>query len=206
MATGSVTVTDQASGVETATTTVTEDAVTKHIQRVQIDNRVTGPVRRYSASLTPSGGITAVTTINTNLCGIMAGTSTVYIKRVLTYQYNLVAGTLVPLAMRRCTTLAGGTLVTASTVPEHVQANVVSDAVIRYGTGVTNASEGIPMWYFIPQGTIGAINTAGVSAEWKADTIDDSIVLVTGEALIWEVDIASDTDNRYHVLLSWEVA
>jgi hypothetical protein len=192
MATGSVTVTDQASGVETATTTVTEDAVTKHIQRVQIDNRVTGPVRRYSASLTPSGGIT--------------GTSTVYIKRVLTYQYNLVAGTLVPLAMRRCTTLAGGTLVTASTVPEHVQANVVSDAVIRYGTGVTNASEGIPMWYFIPQGTIGAINTAGVSAEWKADTIDDSIVLVTGEALIWEVDIASDTDNRYHVLLSWEEA
>jgi hypothetical protein len=206
MATGSVTVTDQASGVETATTTVTEDAVTKHLQRVQIDNRVTGPVRRYSMSLTPSGGITAVTTANTNLCGIMAGTSTVYIKRILTYQYNLAAGTLVPIGMKRCTTLAAGTLVTASTVPEHVQANAVSDAVIRHGTGVTVASKSIVVWYFIPQGTIGGIGAGGASAEWKVDSIDDAIVLTAGEALVWENDITSDTDNRYHVLLSWEEA
>ncbi len=205
MATGSTTITDQATGNEVATWNLTEDSVTKLIQRVQLDNRLGSPPRRYSIGLGPAGGITAITSANDVFAGIMAGTSTCYIKAIELFQYNTVAGTNVPIMVRRSTTLAAGTLITAANVGEHWTAGAVSDAVLRHGAGVTaSVGSNEAMMYLMGQGTLGAINAAGVSSRWKADTIDDCIVLLPAEALTFETGAASDTDNRYFINLSWE--
>lgn len=207
MPTGSTTITDQASGNEVATYTLTEDAVTKHVQRVQLDNRLGSPPRRFSIGLGPAGGITAITAANDVFAGIMAVTSTVYIKAIELFQYNSVAGTNIPILVRRATTLASGTAITAANVGEHWTAGAVCDCTLRHGAGVT-ASVGTneAMMYLMGQGTLGAINAAGVSSRWTADTIDDCIVLLPAEALIFETGAASDTDNRYFINLSWEEA
>lgn len=202
MPTGSTTITDQASGNEVATWTITEDSVTKHIQRVRLDHRMGG--RRFSMNLTPSGGVTALTAANAHICGIMAGTSTIYIHKMYAIQYNAVAGFLVPIGVKRATTLAAGTLVTAANVPKLVTTDTASDAVIRYGSGITASKDTERLILLVPQGTVGAINSAGVSQQYEGTNVDDLIVLTTGQALVFECDIASDTDNRYHVWMHWE--
>jgi hypothetical protein len=205
MPTGSTTITDQSTGNEVATQTYTEDSVTKHVQRVIVDQRLSSPPRRFSVVAAPSGGVTAVTTVNTNICGIQANTSTIYIKSITMTQYNTTAGTIVPIAVKRCGAVTSGTQITAANIPEHWTAGAVSDAIVRYGTTTAGASEATErLMILTAQGTIGAINAGGVSYTWQANSLDDSIVLLAGEGLIFEVDIASDTDNRYLVGLSWE--
>jgi hypothetical protein len=204
MPNNSSTVIDAASGTEIATISMTEDAVTRHIQRVSVDQRQGSPPRRYSITLGASGGITAITAAQANLGGIMAGTSTVWIKQIQLIQYNTTAGIIVPVAVKRCTTLAAGTLITAADVPEHFTAGAVSDAVLRYGTVTVSAKAAHRLMLLMPQGTLGAVNAGGVSQTWMANSLDDNIVLLSGEALVFDADIAGDTDNRYLINLSWE--
>jgi hypothetical protein len=205
MATGATTVTDQATGNEVATNTFTEDSVTKHVQRVMIDNRLGSPPRRYSIGLGPSGGITAITSANDVFAGIMAGTSTCYIMAIEVMQYNTTTGTNIPIMVRRATTLASGTLITAANVGEHWTAGAVSDCVLRHGVSTTaSVGSNEAMFYMMGQGTLGAVGAAGVSSRWVADSIDAAIVLLTNEALIFETGAASDTDNRYFINLTWQ--
>jgi hypothetical protein len=207
MPTSSTTITDQATGNEVATYTLSEDSATKHFQRVRIDHRLSSPPRRFSIGLGPAGGITAITAANDVFAGIMAVTSTVYIKMIELLQYNTVAGTNIPILVRRGTSLAAGTLVTPANIGEHWTAGAAPDAALRHGAGVTaTVGTNEAMMYLMGQGTLGAINAAGVSSRWVADTIDDAIVLLPAEALVFETGAASDTDNRYFINLSWEEA
>lgn len=201
-------VTDVAAGASTSevrTLSYTQGAVTAQTQYVAVDQRRTAAVRRFSVVLAPSGGVTAVTTVNTNICGIQSVTSTIYIKSIMSTQYNTTAGTIVPIGVRRCGAVAAGTQIAVASIPEHLTAGAVSDAIVRYGTAVTSASKATErLMILTPQGTIGAVNAGGVSAQWLTNSMDDEIVLVAGEGLVFDVDIASNTNNRYLVQISWE--
>lgn len=203
MGTGSITTTDQTSGAEVATRTVSEDSQTKHIQRVQQDGRLNSPAKRYLITLALTGAAAG-----TNLGGLRKANANpdVYIHRIKVTQYQAAASTAsAPLFLRRAITVAGGTQVTAADIPKLDSA--AGNATLEVRTGAVTGTEAAQrMLAFMGSPTQAAGGGAGPDEFDSGNDIARAIRLTGDEGLIFENELASDTDIRYLVTIEWEEA
>lgn len=171
--------------------------------RYAADWRGTRVARRYvwTGVLTPSAA-----TAGTNLLGLrkLAANPEVFISRVRCHTFQVgVATAGGPVGWRRATTVAGGTQVTASEIPQIDDATV--NATLQVRTGAVTGTKANQYILTHPAGTVLVTSVGqGNLDDWTARDLSERIRLTGDEGLILDLQSAGDTDLRIHISLVWE--
>jgi hypothetical protein len=205
--TGAITVTDQPTGVETATVLVpAEDTVAKHIQRVALDHRMNAPAKRYLTTVVLTPGAAAA---GTNLLGLrkLNANADVYIHRIVVTEFHSAAAVSTPTGWKRATTVAAGAPVAAADLPKLDTG--AGNATLEVRTGAVTGTKAAQylLTHEAPATAAPAAATGGgYRSEWVAWDLADRLRLTGDEGLILDLQAAGDVDTRYHVTIGWEEA
>ena len=170
------------------------------------DWRLNAVAKRFlhTVVLTPGAA-----TAGTNLLGLrkLAANPDVFVHGIRLSIHHAAAAVAFRCGLRRATTVAGGTLVTAANVPKLDTA--AANPTLEVRTGAVTGTEAAEYLLVTPSSTTAApaaSTGAGVDYEWAARDMAGRLRLTGDEGLILESVDATDVDARVAVTLEWEEA
>jgi hypothetical protein len=201
MATSSITVTDALTGLEVATESFTEDALSKHIQRVSPDRRRNNPAKIYSILLTLTGSASAAA----NIGGLrkLNANPDCYIKRIFVILTHAAAGVGVPIRAYRAATVAGGSQIAVADIPKLDTAAANTTLEVRTGA-VTGTKANQPFTGGGGMEVVTTLQTGSLYELFRSYSQEEDLRLTADEGIIFDMALAGDVDDRYLVGVTYE--
>lgn len=144
-------------------------------------------------------------TAASNLMGLRktAANPDVYISRIRVHIFQSAASVAAPIGWKRATTVAAGTQVTISDIPDVDSASNVPTLQVRTGA-VTGTKANQYILTHPAAISVAAATGGGLLDDWTARDLSERIKLTADEGLILDWQSAGDVDTRIYLLLVWE--